>query len=71
MPLTNTKTVIATLVQIAHNSSRLQETRIMACETLGTIGLWLQTLAGSGTIPPGVRSNYLPSHTCAGWKLWD
>lgn len=70
VPLTNTKNVVATLVHLAHSSSN-QETKIMACETLGTIGLWLQTRLRGGTVPLEVKSNVLPSHTCAGWKRWE
>jgi len=35
----------------------------MAYEALGSIGLWLQTLSGTGTVPLIEKSNTHPSHT--------
>eukprot|EP00957_Ditylum_brightwellii_P020339 1534604-Ditylum_brightwellii.AAC.1 len=51
VPLTNTKNVVATLVHTAHSPDSSSEVRKMACDALATIGLWLQTLAGAGTVP--------------------
>jgi hypothetical protein len=69
--LTNTRNVIATLVHLAHNHSSAREIRRMACDALATIGLWLQTLAGSGTIPKDIEHVFLPTHTSSGWEKWD
>ena len=69
--LTNTKNVVATLVSVAHNAETIPSVRLMACDTLATIGLWLQTLAGSGTVPDGVEPTPLPSFSPNGWKMWD
>uniref|UniRef100_A0A7S1H2B9 Armadillo repeat-containing protein 8 n=2 Tax=Thalassionema nitzschioides TaxID=33649 RepID=A0A7S1H2B9_9STRA len=69
--LTNTKNVVATLVHLAHNSDTKHEVRHLACDTLATIGLWLQTLAASGKVPPGGPKRLLPSHKTLGWKRWE
>lgn len=69
VPLTNTKNVVATLVYLAH-SNISDDTRALACETLATIGLWLQTLSASGDVPPG-ESNVLPTHSSTGWQRWE
>ena len=71
VPLTNTRNVVATLVHLAHSAVSEPEIRQMACDALATIGLWLQTLAGSGTVPDGVKKVLLPSHTTTGWQRWD
>ena len=71
VPLTNTRNVVATLVHLAHNTVSRPEIRNMACDALATIGLWLQTLAGSGKVPPGVTKVLLPSHSTTGWDRWD
>ena len=71
VPLTNTRNVVATLVHLAHNTVSAPEIREMACDALATIGLWLQTLAGSGKVPDSVNKVLLPSHTTTGWERWD
>jgi len=71
VPLTNTRNVIATLVHLAHNAVATPEIRNMACDALATIGLWLQTLAGSGSVPTDVEKVLLPSHQTTGWQRWD
>ena len=71
VPLTNTRNVVATLVHLAHNTVSAPEIRKMACDALATIGLWLQTLAGSGKVPTSVNKVLLPSHTTTGWERWD
>mmetsp|Transcript_39492 Transcript_39492/g.43688 ORF Transcript_39492/g.43688 Transcript_39492/m.43688 type:complete len:1297 (+) Transcript_39492:49-3939(+) len=71
VPLTNTRNVVATLVHLTHNGSIQKEVRLLACDILATIGLWLQTLAASGTVPPGVPKLLLPSHKTLGWKRWE
>jgi hypothetical protein len=71
VPLTNTRNVVATLVHLAHNAVSATDVRAMACDALATIGLWLQTLAGSGTLPSGVNQALLPTHRTTGWQRWD
>lgn len=72
VPLTNTKNVVATLVHVAHNPQSASEVRIMACDALATLGLWLQTLAGAGVVPKEIDENLtLPSYVTTGWKRWD
>lgn len=71
VPLTNTRNVVATLVHLAHNAVSTPELRNMACDALATIGLWLQTLAGSGVVPPSIETELLPSHQTTGWQRWD
>jgi hypothetical protein len=71
VPITSTKNVLATLVYLAHNSESTSEIRLMACNALATVGLWLQTVAGFGTIPEEVNKILLPSHKTTGWDIWD
>ncbi len=49
--LTNTKTVVATLVHLAHSPNTPSSVQKIACDSLATIGLWQQTLASAGTVP--------------------
>jgi hypothetical protein len=69
--ITNTKNAVATLVHLAHNPNSSSTVRLMACEALATISLWLQTLAGTGKVPTGVDNVPLPSQKTTGWERWD
>ncbi|KAL9188670.1 hypothetical protein ACHAXT_007048 [Thalassiosira profunda] len=71
VPLTNTKTVVATLVHLAHSPNTPGAVRKVACDALATIGLWLQTLASAGTVPEEVPFSPLPTHSATGWLRWD
>eukprot|EP00535_Pseudo-nitzschia_heimii_P000028 CAMPEP_0197179178 /NCGR_PEP_ID=MMETSP1423-20130617/4220_1 /TAXON_ID=476441 /ORGANISM="Pseudo-nitzschia heimii, Strain UNC1101" /LENGTH=1390 /DNA_ID=CAMNT_0042629059 /DNA_START=146 /DNA_END=4318 /DNA_ORIENTATION=+ len=71
VPLTNTKNVVATLVHVSHNPTSSMELRTIACDTLATLGLWLQTLASSGNVPKGMKVVPLPSYVTSGWQRWD
>jgi hypothetical protein len=71
VPLTNTKTVVATLVHLAHSPNTPSTVRKIACDSLATIGLWLQTLASAGTVPDEIPFSPLPTHTAMGWLRWD
>ena len=71
VPLTNTKNVVATLVHVAHNPDSASDIRLLACDALATLGLWLQTLAGAGTVPDDVESIPLPSYATSGWDRWE
>ena len=71
VPLTNTKTVVATLVHLAHSPNTPNTVRKIACDSLATIGLWLQTLASAGTVPEEVPFSPLPTHSATGWLRWD
>jgi hypothetical protein len=71
VPLTNTKNVVATLVHVAHSPDSPSAVRLMACDALATLGLWLQTLAGAGTVPEEVQQVPLPSYATSGWQRWD
>ena len=71
VPITSTKNVLATLVYLAHNAESTADIRLMACNALATVGLWLQTVAGFGTIPEETRRVLLPSHKTAGWNIWE
>lgn len=71
VPLTNTKNVVATLVHVAHSPMTNWEVRSIACDALATLGLWLQTLAGAGTVPEGVKSIPLPTYITSGWERWE
>ena len=69
--ITNTKNVVATLVHLAHSPDSSSEVRLLACEALATISLWLQTLAGTGKVPEVVSNVPLPSPKTTGWERWD
>ena len=71
VPLTNTKTVVATLVHLAHSPNTPGAVRKIACDSLATIGLWLQTLASAGTVPEAVPFSPLPTHSATGWLRWE
>lgn len=71
VPITSTKNVVATLVYLAHNSETTSEIRLMACNALATVGLWLQTVSSFGTIPEDIQNVLLPSHKTSGWEPWD
>jgi hypothetical protein len=71
VPLTNTKNVVATLVHAAHSPETASAVRLMACDALATLGLWLQTLAGAGTVPDGIEQTPMPSYATTGWNRWD
>lgn len=71
VPLTNTKTVVATLVHLAHSPNTSSAVRKLACDSLATIGLWLQTLASAGTVPPEIPFSPLPTHSATGWLRWE
>ena len=71
VPLTNTKTVVATLVHLAHSPNTPNPVRKIACDSLATIGLWLQTLASAGTVPEEIPFSPLPTHSATGWLRWD
>jgi hypothetical protein len=71
VPLTNTRNVVATLVHVAHSPTSSSDVRLMACDTLATLGLWLQTLAGAGTVPDGVNPVPLPTYVTSGWNRWE
>ncbi|KAL7539801.1 hypothetical protein ACHAXR_009614 [Thalassiosira sp. AJA248-18] len=71
VPLTNTKTVVAALVHLAHSPNTPSAVRKIACDSLATIGLWLQTLASAGTVPEEIPFSPLPTHSATGWLRWD
>jgi len=71
VPLTNVKNVVATLVHVAHSPTSQLELRTIACDALATLGLWLQTLASSGTVPEEVKSVPLPTYITSGWQRWN
>jgi hypothetical protein len=69
--ITSTKNVVAALLGLAQDPESSSTIRLLACEALATISLWLQTLAGTGTVPPGVPNIPLPTHQTTGWEQWD
>jgi hypothetical protein len=69
--ITNTKNVVATLVHLAHSPDSSSSVRLLACDGLATISLWLQTLAGTGKVPTGMPNVLLPSQHAAHWERWD
>lgn len=71
VPITSTRNVLATLVYLAHNADSSSDIRLMACNALATVGLWLQTVSGFGSMPEDARRVLLPSHKTSGWEIWD
>ena len=71
VPITSTKNVLATLVYLAHHHDSSADIRLMACNALATVGMWLQTVSGFGSIPEEARRVLLPSHKTSGWDIWD
>lgn len=71
VPITSTKNVLATLVYLAHHADSSADIRLMACNALATVGMWLQTVSGFGSIPEDARRVLLPSHRTTGWDIWD
>lgn len=69
--MTNTKNVVATLVHLAHHPESPSNIRLMACDALATISLWLQTLAGTGRVPKDILNVPLPSQRTTGWERWE
>lgn len=69
--ITNTKNVVATFVHLAHHPESASSIRLMACDALATISLWLQTLAGTGKVPKDVANMPLPSQKTTGWERWE
>jgi hypothetical protein len=69
--MTNTKNVVATLVHLAHSPDSSSHVRLLACDALATLSLWLQTWAGTGLVPDGVVNVPLPSQKTTGWDRWD
>jgi hypothetical protein len=69
--ITNTKNVVATLVHLAHHPESSSDIRLMACDALATVSLWLQTLAGTGRVPKELPNVPLPTHKPTGWERWD
>jgi hypothetical protein len=69
--ITNTKNVVATLVHLAHHPESSSSVRLMSCDALATISLWLQTLAGTGRVPTDCENVPLPSQRTTGWDRWD
>jgi len=68
--MSNTKNVVSTLIHITYDTSSPAQVRLMACDALASIGLWLQTVASSTTVPDGMESN-LPSYITSGWERYD
>lgn len=71
MAITSTRDVLSSLVLVAQDMNTMSDVRIMACDTLATIGLWLQKLAGKGTVPDGVKERAIPSNVTFGWNRWE
>ena len=71
LPLTDTKTVVATLVHLAHSPNTPSSVQKISCDSLATIGLWQQTLASAGTVPEEIPFSPLPTHSATGWLRWE
>mmetsp|Transcript_31102 Transcript_31102/g.91047 ORF Transcript_31102/g.91047 Transcript_31102/m.91047 type:complete len:762 (-) Transcript_31102:2310-4595(-) len=71
VPLSSTPNVVATLITLAHSSESSKEVCDLACGCLTNMGLWLQNLASTGTVPDGLPNVPLPTHTSSGWRRWE
>jgi len=71
VPLSSTPNVVATLITIAHSSESSKEVCDLACGCLTNMGLWIQNLASTGTVPDGMPNVPLPTHTSSGWRRWE
>lgn len=69
--ITNTRNVIATLVHLAHHPDSASHIRLMTCDALASVSLWLQTLAGTGKTPKDIPNAPLPSLKASGWERWE
>lgn len=71
MGLINTRDVLASLVLVVGDMNNSSDVRMMACDMLSTIGLWLQKLTRASTIPAGVSNGAIPTNVTAGWNRWE
>lgn len=71
VPLSSAPNVVATLITLAHSSESSKEVCDLACGCLTNMGLWLQNLASTGTVPEGMPNVPLPTHTSSGWRRWE
>ena len=71
VPLSSAPNVVATLITLAHSSESSKEVCDLACGCLTNMGLWLQNLASTGTVPDGMPNVPLPTHTSSGWRRWE
>lgn len=71
VPLSSAPNVVATLITLAHSSESSKEVCDLACGCLTNMGLWLQNLASTGTVPEGMLNVPLPTHTSSGWRRWE
>eukprot|EP00980_Cylindrotheca_fusiformis_P015911 scaffold4658_cov118-Cylindrotheca_fusiformis.AAC.17 len=70
--LTSTKDIMSSLVLVANDPNTQSDIRIMVCNTIGNLGLWLQTAAGKGTVPADIKKDVpLPTLQAVGWNRWD
>jgi len=68
--MSNTRNVVSTLIHLTYDNSTSAEVRLMACDALASIGLWLQTVAASANVPDGMEAN-LPRSITSGWERYD
>ena len=71
VPLSSAPNVVATLITLAHSSESSKDVCDLACGCLTNMGLWLQNLACTGTVPEGMPNVPLPTHTSSGWRRWE
>jgi len=71
VPLSSAPNVVATLITLSHSSESSKEVCDLACDCLTNMGLWLQNLASTGTVPEGMANVPLPTHTASGWRRWE
>ena len=70
MAIAGTRDVLSSLVLVSQDMNIMSDVRLMACDTLSTIGLWFQKLAGVNTVPDGAEEA-IPSNVTVGWNRWD
>jgi hypothetical protein len=66
----NTRNVVSTLIHLTYDNSTSAEVRLMSCDALASIGMWLQTVAITANVPDGMEAT-LPTSIISGWERYE
>ena len=69
--MVRTKNLVALMVHLTSHSETPSPVRLMACETLACLSLWLQTLAGIVKVTESCENKALPTLTPIATDMWD
>jgi hypothetical protein len=69
--ISNSKSVIPTLINVAHTAEYSPEVQYIACNAISRIAVWFQTLAGMTTVPDSSECHPLPTMETKGNMRWD